>query len=620
VCRVAEIWSQTIFAGWGVRPRAVLDTKDLVSETVPHLGPRDFLAWNQFEWTRGQMIAAQLGPLQRQRALRRMRDETFDIVVVGGGVTGAGIALDAATRGLSVALLEKRDWAAGTSSRSGKLIHGGVRYLEQLNFGLVREALRERALMLTKLAPHLVRPIRFLYPLQHRVLERPYVGAGLLLYDTIGGAGAVPRHRHLSKRAARTLAPALREDALTGALTFYDAQVDDSRHTLTLVRTAATYGAVVASAAKVVAFRRDGERITGVRVRDVEDGGEFDVWARHVINATGVWTDETQELVGGRGKFQVRASKGVHILVPKDRIDSETSLLVRAEDSVLIVRSWGNQWLIGTTDTDWNLDLDHPAANANDIEYLLRNVNRLIDPPLGHDDVQGVYAGLRPLLAGESDATSRLSREHAVASPMPGLTVIAGGKYTTYRVMAKDAVDEAVRDLGGTVPASGTEDVPLVGAEGYHSLWNSRQRLATETGLDVSTIEHLLHRYGSLIDELLAVVQQHPDLAQPLEGTNYLRVEARYAASHEGALHLEDVLTRRTHLSFETHDRGLHAAERIADVMGDVLGWDAGGKVAEVEMYRRRVEAERESQLQPDDASADAVRRVIRDPRLIAGA
>jgi glycerol-3-phosphate dehydrogenase len=576
--------------------------------------------WVPVERTRGQMIAAQLGPLQRQQALQRMRNETFDMVVVGGGVTGAGIALDAATRGLSVALLEKRDWASGTSSRSGKLIHGGLRYLEQLNFGLVREALHERALLLNKLAPHLVRPIRFLYPLQHRLWERPYVGAGLLLYDSIGGAGAVPRHRHLSKRAALALAPALRDDALAGALTFYDAQVDDSRHTLTLVRTAATYGAVVASAVKVVGFLRDDDRITGVRVRDVESSSEFQVRAHNVINAAGVWTDEIQELAGGQGKFQVRASKGVHILVPRDRIDSETSLLVRAGDSVLIVRSWGNQWLIGTTDTDWNLDLAHPAANANDINYLLRTVNRLIDPPLGHDDVVGVYAGLRPLLAGESDATSRLSREHAVASPMPGLTVIAGGKYTTYRIMAQDAVDEALRDLNGNVPPSSTDDVPLLGAEGHQSLWNSRQRMAAETGLDVATVEHLLHRYGSLIDELLDIIRRKPELGRRIAGTEYLRVEAHYAASHEGALHLEDVLTRRTHLSFETHDRGAAAAEQIADLMGDVLGWDASVKAAEVAMYRRRVEAERESQLQPDDVSADAVRRVIRDPRLVAGA
>jgi glycerol-3-phosphate dehydrogenase len=566
------------------------------------------------------MPSGQLGPVQRREALQRMQDERFDIVVVGGGVTGAGIALDAATRGLSVALVEKRDFASGTSSRSGKLIHGGLRYLEQLNFGLVREALRERGLMLTRLAPHLVKPIRFIYPLERRVWERPYVGAGLVLYDTLGGAGAVPRHRHLTRRGAMAVAPALRRDSLTGAISFYDAQVDDARHTLALARTAAAHGAVVASAAKVVGFLRDGQQVTGVRIRDVEEGGEFDLRASQVINAAGVWTDEIQQMAGGRGQFRVRASKGVHILVPRDRIRSDASLFVRAEDSVLFVRTWGRHWLIGTTDTPWDLDLDHPAANAHDIEYLLRNINRVIDPPLTVDDVDGVFAGLRPLLWGESDATSKLSREHAVASPAPGLTVIAGGKYTTYRVMAKDAVDAAVRGLNTAVPQSCTEDVPLLGAEGYRALWNSRRRLAETSGLPESSIEHLLNRYGCEIQQLLDLVAQRPELGERIEGgADYLCVEAQYAASHEGALHLEDVLTRRTHVSFETTDRGLRAAEPVAALMGEALGWDAATRAAEVEMYRKRVEAERDSQSEADDVSADAVRKVIRDPRLMAG-
>ena len=567
------------------------------------------------------MASGQLGPMQRGEALQRMKDERFDIVVVGGGVTGAGIALDAVTRGLAVALVEKRDFASGTSSRSGKLVHGGLRYLEQLKFGLVREALRERALMLTRLAPHLVKPVRFLYPLEHRGWERPYVGAGLVLYDTLGGAGALPRHRHLTRRHALAIAPGLRRDSLAGAISFWDAQVDDARHTLAVARTAAAHGAAVTSAVKVVGFLREGERVSGVRVRDVEEGGEFDVRAGQVINAAGVWTDDIQELVGGRGKFRVRASKGVHILVPRDRIHSDASLLVRAEDSVLFVRSWGRHWLIGTTDTPWDLDLDHPAANAQDIEYLLRNVNRVIDPPLTPADVDGVFAGLRPLLSGESDATSRLSREHAVASPVAGLTVIAGGKYTTYRVMAKDAVDAAARGLDVPVPPSCTEDIPLVGAEGYRAAWNGRRRLAERSGLHASRVEHLLGRYGSGIDELLDLIRERPDLGEPIDGADdYLRVEAHYAASHEGALHLEDALTRRTHVSFETWDRGLRAAEPVAALMAGVLGWDAATQGREVEMYRRRIEAERASQTEPDDVSADAVRKVIRDPRLVAGA
>ncbi len=561
-----------------------------------------------------------LGPDQRRDALQRLRHDTFDIVVVGGGVTGCGIALDAATRGLSVALVEMRDYAAGTSSRSGKLIHGGLRYLEQLNFPLVREALRERALMLRRLCPHLVTPVRFVYPLQHHGWERLYVGAGTLLYDTLGGAGAVPRHRHLTRAGARRLAPALCPDGLTGAITFYDAQVDDARHTVTLARTAAAYGATVASAVALIGARREGQRVAGVRVRDVESGEEFDVRARHVINATGVWTDHTQELLGAPAAFRVRASKGVHVLVPRERIRSEAAVLVRAEDSVLFIRPWGRHWILGTTDTSWRLDLDHPAANRADVEYLLREANRVLDPPLEHADVVGVFAGLRPLLFGESEVTSRLSREHAVAAPADGLTVIAGGKYTTYRVMAADAVDAAARGLGGDVPPSCTEDVPLLGAEGHTALWNARHRLAREAGLPVDRVQRLLHRYGSRIHDLLALMRGRPELGHPLAGADdYLAAEAFYAVSDEGALHLDDVLTRRLHASIETEDRGVTAAEHVAGLMAEVLGWDDAATADEVARYRDRVEAERLSQQQPDDASADAARRGVRDPRLVTG-
>jgi glycerol-3-phosphate dehydrogenase len=570
----------------------------------------------------GQPLAEQpspgeLSPRSREQTLQRLGQQHYDIVVVGGGVTGCGIALDAATRGLSVALVEMRDYASGTSSRSGKLIHGGLRYLEQLNFSLVKEALTERALMLRTLCPHLVRPVRFIYPLEHRVWERFYLGSGLVLYDTMGGAGAVPRHRHLTKRGALRLAPALKPEELVGALTFYDAAIDDARHTMTLARTAAAYGADVASGTKVTGFLREGQRVTGVKVHDAISDREIPVVGKQVINAAGVWTDQIQDMVGGRGKFQVRASKGVHILVPRDRIHSDAAILVRAEDSVVFIRPWGRHWLIGTTDTKWELDLDHPAANRDDIDYLLRQVNRVISPELSREDVEGVYAGLRPLLAGESATTSRLSREHAVESPVPGLTVIAGGKYTTYRVMAKDAVDAAARGLDGTAPESCTQNIPLLGAAGYQALWNSRQRLADEYGLHVARIEHLLQRYGSLVTEVLALVKDRPDLGEPLEGAEeYLRVEISYAASHEGALFLDDALTRRTHVSFETMDRGLTAAAPAAALMAEVLGWDDATTKAQIEHYQQRIEAERASQEEMDDAGADAVRKKVRDSRL----
>lgn len=557
-----------------------------------------------------------LDPESRRRALERMASEEFDIAIVGGGVVGCGAALDAATRGLRVALVEARDLAAGTSSRSSKLIHGGLRYLEQLEFALVREALHERALMLDRLAPHLVQPLPFLALLSHRVWERPYVATGLLLYDTMGtafGRGrGVPAQRHYTRGQVLKRFPALRREAFTGAIQYYDAQVDDARHTMFLARTAAAYGAEVATRTQAVGFLREGEYVTGVKLADLEAPGAapIELRARQTVNATGVWTDETQDMVGARGQFHVRASKGVHLLVPRDRIHGSAALTIRTQTSVLFVIPWGRHWLIGTTDTDWQLDKAHPAASRKDIDYLLDEVNRYLVVPLGHDDVEGVYAGLRPLLAGESESTSALSREHIVAHAVPGLVAVAGGKYTTYRVMAKDAIDAAVHGLEAVdVPASVTDRVPLLGAEGYVARWNARQHLADESGLHVKRVEHLLHRYGSLVDEILALVAEDPALGRPLEGADdYLAAEVVYAATHEGAAHLEDVLTRRTRISIETWDRGLSAAMPAAQLVAGPLGWDEKRVAREVAQYRARVAAERESQQQDDDLGADSAR------------
>lgn len=559
------------------------------------------------------MRTTTLGPAQREAALARMADEELDILVVGGGVVGAGTALDAATRGLSTGLVEARDWASGTSSRSSKLIHGGLRYLEMLDFTLVREALKERGLLLERLAPHLVKPVPFLYPLQHKGWERFYAGSGVALYDAMsfssGHGRGLPVHRHLTRKHALRVAPALKKDALVGALQYYDAQMDDARYVTTLVRTASAYGAQVANRARVTGFLREGERVVGARVEDVEGGGTYEVRAKQVVNATGVWTDDTQALIGERGQFHVRASKGIHLVVPKDRIHSSSGLILRTEKSVLFVIPWGRHWIVGTTDTDWDLDKAHPAASSADIDYLLEHVNSVLSTPLTRDDVEGVYAGLRPLLAGESDATSKLSREHTVAHPLPGLVVVAGGKYTTYRVMAKDAVDEAVHGLDHRVAECITEDVPLVGAEGYHALWNARARLASRTGLHVARIEHLLNRYGALAEEVLQLIVEDPSLGDPLPAAeDYLRAEIVYAASHESARHLDDVLTRRTRISIETFDRGVRSAQEAAELMAPVLGWDKDQIEKEVEHYQKRVEAERESQRQPDDTTADAAR------------
>ncbi|GAA4478534.1 glycerol-3-phosphate dehydrogenase/oxidase [Rhodococcus olei] len=557
-----------------------------------------------------------LGPAQRRKAWEQLQSEQFDVVVVGGGVVGAGAALDAATRGLKVALVEARDFASGTSSRSSKMFHGGLRYLEQLEFGLVREALRERELSLTTLAPHLVKPLEFLFPLTHRVWERPYIAAGIFLYDQMGGAKSVPPQKHFTRSGALRRAPGLKRTALIGGIRYYDTVVDDARHTMTVARTAAHYGAVVRTSTQVVGFLREADRVSGVRVRDSEDGSTAEVRGHVVINAAGVWTDEIQALSNQRGRFRVRASKGVHIVVPRDRIVSEAAIILRTEKSVLFVIPWGGHWIIGTTDTDWNLDLAHPAATKADIDYILGHVNKVLVTPLTHDDIDGVYAGLRPLLAGESDETSKLSREHAVARVAPGMVAIAGGKYTTYRVMAEDAVDLAAEDIPARVAPSITEKVPLLGADGYFALANQTVQVGQAHGLHPYRVKHLLDRYGSLIHEVLELGSRTPELLQPLtDAPDYLQVEVVYAAAAEGALHLEDILARRMRISIEYPHRGVNCAEQVAELVAPVLGWDQARVDREVETYRARVLAEVESQRQPDDESADALRAAAPEAR-----
>ncbi|MGW4770860.1 glycerol-3-phosphate dehydrogenase [Nocardia sp. NPDC004278] len=556
-------------------------------------------------------MSARLDPNYRADALKTLGDNEIDVLVIGGGVVGAGAALDAAARGLTVTMVEARDFAAGTSSRSSKLIHGGLRYLEQLDFWLVREALKERGLLLHRLAPHLVRPVSFLLPLQHRVWERAYIGAGVALYDTIGGARALPMHRHLSHTRAMELAPALRDDSMIGAIRYFDAQVDDARHTMTIARTAAQHGATVLTRTKVTGLLRDGERVIGAHVTDLETGREYTVRARRVISATGVWTDEMNEMTGVKFPFHVRMSKGVHILVPRERLDLDTGLIMRTEKSVLFVIPWARHWIIGTTDTDWALDKNHPVASDADVQYILDHMNAVLREPLTRNDIVGTYAGLRPLLSGASSDTASLSREHAVAEPVPGLFVIAGGKYTTYRVMAADVVDAAVKGLGRAAAPSVTEHLPLLGAVGYQELAADVHSVAQRAGLPVATVEHLLGRYGSGVSELFDLITAEPELAEPLPGADeYLGAEVVYAVTHEGALHLDDVLTRRTRISIETADRGLTAAPAVAYLIGARLGWDAATTDREVTRYRERVEAELAANKAADDESANAARLV----------
>jgi len=551
----------------------------------------------------------------RARALSVMRSQELDILVVGGGIVGTGAALDAATRGLSVGLVEARDFASGTSGLSSKLVHGGIRYLEQLNFHLVREALIERGLLLQQIAPHLVTPIRFLFPVTHHVWERAYIGAGMFAYDGLSYLGGrlpgVPHHRHLSKRQVQLASPGLADDATVGGMSYWDGHVDDARYTATLARTAAHYGAHVATRTFVQEFLRDGDRVVGVRVRDNMTGDTFEVRAKQVVVATGVWTDHLQDLIGDPETFAVRMSKGVHIVVEKSKFRSLMGLLLRTEKSVLFVIPWGRFWIIGTTDTPWDLSPAHPVATQADIDYILNRVNAVLAEPITRDDVVGVYAGLRPLLAGDSDDTAKLSREHVVANPAPGVTVVAGGKWTTYRVMAKDAIDAAVAHLPASVrdsvPASVTKDISLLGADGYQAAVNRHAEYATRTGLSGYQITRLLGRYGTDIDLIVEMIEADRGLAATLPGTkDYREAEVVFAARHEMAIHLDDALMRRTRLIFESRDRAIQAAERTADLMATVLGWASQRRAREVADYTARATAELAAELTTNDHEAEA--------------
>lgn len=538
-----------------------------------------------------------------------MAVEHLDILVVGGGVTGAGTALDAVTRGLSAGIVEAQDWAAGTSSCSSRLIHGGLRYLEMFDFALVHEALRERGLLISRLAPHLVTPVPFLYPLRHRVWERAYITAGVTLYDLLalstGNTGGLPHHRQLSRRQALAETPSLKPDALVGALGYYDAHADDARLTMEIVRTAVGYGALAASRARVSGLVLEHGRVVGARVVDGETGAELEIRARSVVLATGPWTEQTEALAGRERPVRVRPAKGIHIVVPGHRIRSSAALIVPTEKSVLFILPWADHWLIGTTDTEWRCGVDRPVANRGDIRYLLDEVNTVLADPLTEEDVVSVFAGLRPLIAGAGEATTKLSREHAIGQPRPGLVVVSGGKYTTYRVMARDAVDAVVSSWQMSVPPSCTEMIPLAGAVGFPALWNRRERLAVEAGLSPEVTEHLLRRHGTAVGAVLDRIRRQPDLQEPLcAEAPYLRAEVVQAVEGEGARHLEDVLRRRLRLSSETRDRGTKSAEDAAALMAGPLGWDSARAATEVERYRELVATEMEAEAQPDDEQA----------------
>lgn len=534
----------------------------------------------------------------------------LDVLVIGGGITGVGAALDAAARGLRVGIVEAADWSEGTSSRSSKLVHGGLRYLEMLDFSLVHEALTERDLLVNKLAPHLVKPVSFVFPLQHRIWQRLYIGAGILLYDILASASrqnrAMSWHRHFTKRSLRNIFPDLRPDAALGGIRYWDATVDDSRLVLTVLRTAVEHGAFAAARMRVIELLQEGDSVVGAIVEDRETGERHTIRSKQVISATGVWTEETQSLAPSQHGLQVLASKGVHIVVPKSRIRGESGLILETEKSVLFIIPWSRYWIIGTTDTPWHGDFRYPAATAADVDYILEQANRVVSPPLTRTDIVGVWAGLRPLLQPSTNAgtSAKVSREHTTMSPKPGLTVIAGGKLTTYRIMAEDAVDFAMRGTG--ITKSVTADLPLLGADAVEDMRKSMRAPQERYGWTDLMVEHLLHRYGSMMSELLAAIEAKPDLARPLRyAPDYLRAEVHYAATHEAVLHLADVMLHRTRLAYEMRDGGITASEEILEVIAPVLDWDADRCRIEAADYARLHAAITAAAMMQDDASAE---------------
>ena len=555
---------------------------------------------------------------QRATALEEMSGpEGLDVLVIGGGITGAGIALDAASRGLRTGVVEMGDWASGTSTWSSKLIHGGLRYLYQLDFALVREALSERGRLLQTTAPHLVKAQPFLWPLKHHY-ERSYSAVGVGMYDALALAGArghrtVPIQKHLGRKGVRALAPALDPSGLVGAIRFYDARVDDARLVIDIIRTAVGLGALAASRTKVTGFLKSAHgAVTGAAVTDLATGATHEIRARRTINATGVWTEATQDLATSTGGLKVLTSKGIHIVVPKEVIDAETGIFLRTEKSVLFIIPWPRYWVIGTTDTPWTEDVSKPVATAADVDYLLAHANEVLSRPLRRSDIIGVYAGLRPLLQpqlkpGAEAASTKVSREHTVTRVAPGLTAIAGGKLTTYRVMAADAVDHALGEALARAHPCVTADLPLVGAAGYRALAARVGTIARERGWTLDRVTHLLDRYGDELPALLASIDGDPSLARPLgEAPAFLRAEVAWAVTHEGAAHLDDVLLRRVRLDIERRDRGLGAADEVLEVMAPLLEWSDDDVAAEREAYAERVAQIAAAEAEATDAAAVA--------------
>ena len=523
----------------------------------------------------------------RQQDFDALAGERWDVLVVGGGITGCGVLLDAVSRGLRAALIEGDDIAAGTSSRSSGLIHGGLRYLEQFQIGLVREALRERATLL-RIAPHLVRLEPFLFPVYGGPWARPFFGAGLTLYDLLGASADGGFHKHLSVGDTLATVPGLRRKGLRGAFLYHDGQEDDARYAISVVRTARAQGAVAVTRVRALRGIEEGGRIVGCAVRDGLTGSEIDVHAASVIDATGVWTGRADGPFPAGNVRLTLPSRGTHIVVRRDRIPSQYGLTLRIPHRVCFLVPWPDRWVIGTTDHEDNDAPDRPAPTLAEVDEILANVNGTLDVSLTRRDVVGAFAGLRPLATdpgGAAGSTVKASREHRIRTEPNGLVRISGGKFTTYRLMAAQTVDAALGRVAAKTRPSRTAEVPISGAASLAELHTLAATIAAESGLDSYRTERLVARFGTQASDVVGLGRElgllrplAPDIAQ-------LEAEVTWSVRNESALSVDDFLSRRTRLAHELADRGAVVAPRVAELMGAELAWSAAEKAGAVSTY-----------------------------------
>jgi len=545
----------------------------------------------------------------RTQSFAQLASDAFDVLVIGGGITGAGVALDAVARGYKVALVEKTDFASGTSSKSTKLVHGGIRYLPNFDFALVHEALIERGLLLQN-APYLVDPVAFVLPIyegDRHPVGMPFttpggiglsfmLDMGLWLYDALAGRRNMHHHRRISRDTVRQMAPTLVTEGLKEGFIYYDAQTNDARLTMAIIRTAAQYGAVVANYAEVTSFVTEDGKITGAHVQDKIDGRQVTIRARHIVNATGVFAEELEALTGEEPQIRIVPSKGIHLVFSREDLDIGDSAIVLPETDdkrILFIVPWESRAILGTTDTGAG-DLDHPTSSPEDVKYLLDHLNRYLSVNLTADDIISTYAGYRPLVKprkeGQGQSSAKLSRTHVVLQADTGLVTIVGGKLTTYRLMAQDTVD-VLSKRDNTKPVHPTERLPLQGSAGWPVVQKEIAQRGASLGLAVNDIVHLGHSYGTEANALLDLIADDSSLVERLlEDLPYLKAEVIHACRQEMAMTPYDILARRTSITLEDRDRGLGIVKEVAAMMARELHWMPERTQAMIDAYRAPIQ------------------------------